>query len=321
MERYHILGSSGANVALAVPKTASEFASASRASNTKRSYGSDLKSFTTWCIEHGQRSLPADPLVVADYLAHLASIGRKVSTIRRAKAAINTAHRLSGFMPPGRDLRVQEVVQGIARTLGTAPTRKKPLVTKDLVRLLQQLPAGLKGTRDRALLLLGFSAALRRSELVALRVEDLEFVDEGVVVRLRRSKTDQTGSGTAIGVPFGTSRSTCPVRALETWIRDAGLERGPVFRSVSRHGHLGVRALSTNAVAELIKEYVEAAGLNPELYAGHSLRAGFASSAAMAGAEERDIARQTRHRSTEVLRSYIRTATVFERNAATRLGL
>lgn len=309
------------NTAITTPKSAAEYASSSRAAGTKRAYTSCLKAFSKWCIDEGHSSLPATPQTVAAYLAHLASSGRRVSTIRKAKSAIDAAHRLSGHPAPGKHPMCQEVVQGIARELGVAPRQKRPLVTDDLRELLRHLPDGLKGCRDRALLLLGFAGALRRSEIVALQVDDLSFVDAGLRVRIKKSKRDQEGAGVTLGIPFGSLKSTCPVRAVERWLEAAQLSDGPVFRAVSRHEHLGTAALSAKVVARVVKDYAELAGFDPEHFAGHSLRSGFATAAAMAGVEERDIARQTRHRSISVLRGYVRQATVFRDNAASRVGL
>lgn len=301
--------------------TVEDFAEASRSEGTRRAYRASLMTFSAWCIEQGCSSLPAAPEVVARYFTTLAVAGKSLATIRRAKAAIDVAHRRSGFGPPGRDVRVKAVLSGIARQIGKAPEQKAPLVTDDLRRVLQHAGSGLKGLRDRAVLLLGFTSAMRRSELVALEVGDLEFAPEGLVVRVRRSKTDQESKGVLLGVPYGSSPETCPVRAVTAWLEAARIEEGPVFRAVSRHGRVARNALSAAVVGRIVKEHVEATGLEPAAFAAHSLRAGFITSAAQAGVEERDIQRQSRHRSVTVLRGYVRQASVFTHNAAARVGL
>lgn len=307
--------------ALATHKSAADYASASRSAGTRKAYTSALRGFSAWCIREACSSLPATPQTVAVYLAHMATSERRVSTIRKARSAIDAAHRLSGYGRPGRHPMVHEVMQGIARELAVAPVQKRPLITDDLRALLRSIPDGLKGCRDRALLLLGFAGALRRSELVALRLEDVEFVDAGLRIHIRKSKTDQEGRGEVLGIPFGSLVFTCPVRAVEAWLVVAKITRGPVFRAVSRHESLGVAALSGKAVARIVKAHAEAAGLDPKEFAGHSLRSGFVTSAALAGVEEHDIARQSRHKSVSILRAYVRKATVFQGNAAARVGL
>lgn len=301
--------------------TVEDFAEASRSEGTRRAYRASLKAFATWCNEQGCSSLPAAPEMVARYFTSMAVAGKKLATIHRAKAAIDVAHKLSGHAPPCRDVRVQAVLSGIARRIGRAPEQKEPLVTEDLRRVLLHVGSGLKGLRDRAILLLGFASAMRRSELVALTVRDVEFTVEGLLIHVRRSKTDQQGRGTVLGVPCGASPETCPVRALQAWLEAAGIEAGPIFRGVSRHGRLAEKGLSPAVVARVVKEYVEAAGLDPDLFGAHSLRAGFITAAAQAGVEERDIQRQSRHRSVTVLRGYVRQASLFRHNAAAKVGL
>jgi integrase len=217
---------------------------------------------------------------------------------------------------------IRETMKGIRRKHGTAATKKEAAVSaiiRDAMDKLEKLP-GLRPLRNRALLLVGFAAALRRSELVALDVTDLRFVPEGVVLTLRRSKTDAEGRGTEIAIPCGTSERTCPVLTLRAWLEAAGIESGAVFRSVNRHGGLGVR-LSDRDVALAVKQAVEAAGYKPEAYSGHSLRSGFITSAARAGVPEAHIQNQSRHKSLPVLRGYIRRGSLFVDNAAAKVGL
>jgi integrase len=217
--------------------------------------------------------------------------------------------------PPGKSFWSTYTFAGIRRAKGTAPA-----LTEDLRLMVRAMPYSLLGSRDRALLLIGFAGAFRRSELVSLDVEDLAFEREGVVVTLRRSKTDPVGQGRKIGIPLGSGK-TCPVRALERWMEAAGIEEGPLFRPVTRHSHVEDCRLSDKAVALIVKRWAQAVGLDPALYAGHSLRSGLATSAARNGASERSIMNQTGHRSVQMVRRYIREGTVFQENAAAKVGL
>jgi integrase len=211
---------------------------------------------------------------------------------------------------------------GLRRQQGTAPDAKAPLTVADLQAIVREhLPSGLKGQRDRALLLVGFAGAFRRSELVGIDVEHVEFVAEGMVVTLPRSKTDQEGAGRKVGIPFGQNALTCPVGALTAWLEAAHIASGPVFRSVGLGGRVGAGRLADRAVARTVKHYVAAIGRDPRAFSGHSLRAGHATAAALAGCHERDIMRQTGHRSTTMLRRYIREGSLFRSNSAAALGL
>ena len=211
---------------------------------------------------------------------------------------------------------------GIRRSIGTAQVVKAPAVITDLKRMLSKVPNTRVGLRDRALLLLGFASALRRSELVGLNVADLEFSSAGVVVTLRKSKTDQEQSGRRVAIPYGSSAATCPVRSLQAWLETARITGdGPVFRSLDRFQRVQPRRLSDRAVARIVKRRAAAVGLDPERYAGHSLRAGLATSAAAGGASERVIMAQTGHRSTDMVRRYIREGDRWKENAASLAGL
>ena len=181
--------------------------------------------------------------------------------------------------------------------------------------------AGLIGTRDRAVILLGFAGAFRRSEIVGLDAEDCGFSKDGLTITLRRSKTDQSGAGRKVGVPYGSNPETCPVRVLQSWIEQAGITAGPIFRSINRHGHLQPGRMAGIGISRIVKKLAEKAGLDPAKYAGHSLRAGHATSAAMAGASERSIMAQTGHRSVQMVRRYIRDCSLFRENSAGKLGL
>lgn len=296
------------------------FASATRSEATLRAYRSDWADFEQWCQRHGADPLPAAPATVALYVTDLAST-RKPSTITRRMAAISVAHQHVGHPSPTSDVRVREVLRGIRRTLGTAPDAATPATIGDIRTMLAHLPDDLSGLRDCALLLVGFAGALRRSELVGLNVEDLDAREEGIAVTLRRSKTDQEGEGRRIALPYGHDHHTCPVAALKAWLAAAGIESGPVFRSVNRHGQVGQGRLSTAAVAQTIKRAAARAKIDPSHFSGHSLRAGFATTAAAAGASERAIAAQTGHQSMAVLRRYVRHGSLFTDNAVNQVGL
>lgn len=287
----------------------------SQAGATRSGYRSDLAHFTSWCDERSLPSLPAEPATVARYLADLAQAGYAVATLERRLAALSQAHQAAGCDTPTRSLAVRKVFAGIKRRHGTAQQGKAPLLPADLTLLLAELDDSPAGLRDRALLLLGFAGAFRRSELVALEVADLQLRREGLVVTIRRSKTDQEGEGAQLGIPRGRKES-CPVRAVEAWLKASAITEGPLFRPIDRHGNIKPQRLAPFHVARLIKRLADAAGLDPADYGGHSLRAGLATAAAAAGAEERDIMRQTRHKSERMVRKYIRGAKLFDRNAA-----
>lgn len=289
--------------------------------NTRRAYDGDWKNFDTWCAGHNLSSMPASGETVALYVTDQAKT-LKMSTVQRRLSTISMAHQHQGHPSPIGAIEVKRVMQGLRRKLGTAPTKKKPLRVSDLRRLADCLdldrPAGL---RDHALLLIGFVGALRRSELVALQVDDLEDHEHGMVITIKRSKTDQTGQSRRIGIPYGSNPTTCPVRATRRWIAAAELTDGPLWRPINRHGHISDKQLTPQSVALIVKRTVACAGLDPNQFAGHSLRSGFATAAADAGIAERAIMRQTGHRSLPVLRGYIEEGTLFTNNAATQIGL
>jgi site-specific recombinase XerD len=298
---------------------AREFVSQSKAEATKKAYASDWSSFTTWCQSFGFRALPASPETIATYISCLVSHGRKVATIQRSLVSISQAHKMGGFHTPTSDALVREVLKGVRRSLGTAQVQKAPALPDQIKAMLATLPDDLLGVRDRALLLLGFSGGVRRSELVDLDVADIEFTADGLVVTIKKSKADQESLGRKIGIPYGSCPATCPVRSLRTWLDAAGIRRGSVFRPVGRWGHVGDGRLDDRAVARVVKKYASMTGLDPEKYAGHSLRAGLATAAAKAGKSERSIMNQTGHRSVQMVRKYIRDGGLFLENAAAGL--
>ncbi len=290
-----------------------------KADNTVKAYRSDWQHFTAWCAERDLGALPASDNTAALYLSDLAAT-HTAATLTRRVSAISQAHQAAGFETPTKSITVRAVMAGIRRTLGTASHPKSAAVVADVRAMLAALPAGLLGVRDRALLLVGFAGAFRRSELVGLDAEDVEFTSDGAIITLRRSKSDQEGEGRKVAVPFGRSDVTCPVRALGAWIEAGRRTEGALFCQIDRHGNMKGR-LSGKGVALVVKRYATAAGLDPAKYAGHSLRSGLATSAAAAGVNERDIMRQTGHRSVGMVRRYIREGSLFLDNAAAQLGL
>lgn len=295
-----------------------------KSANTRRGYLSDWDHFLGWCRNQGLPDGPPSPEVLALYLTDLART-RKPSTLARRLAAISQYCQAAGCPSPASSIEVRAVMAGIRRKKGTAQVRKKPLLVPDLARAVAMLPDTLLGLRNRALLLIGFAGALRRSELVALRWEEVQTVPLDAAVALKiviaRSKTDQEGEGRAVGIPPGENPATCPVRALEAWREASGLSSGPVFRVIGRAGKVMDEPLSDKAVARVVKQVVAAAGLNPQEFSGHSLRSGLATAAAAAGASERSIMNQTGHRDLKTARTYIRDGSLFRDNAAAKTGL
>jgi integrase len=307
--------------ALARPNAAAQakaYAQAAMAPNTSRAYRTDWADFQGWCDAVPTGALPATPVIVGTYLADRAET-LAVATLERRLAAVATAHRLAGHQLDTRHPAIRDVMRGIRNIHGTAQRGAAPATTVVIKAMVDSCGEGLLGLRDRALLLIGFAGALRRSELVALTWDDLAEEADGLRITIRRSKTDQEGEGQMVGI-LRTGTPTCPVAALQAWREAVQHSDGPVFRSVDRHGWVGT-SLSDRAVALIVKRRAEVAGLDPALFSGHSLRAGLATSAAAAGLEERDIQRQTRHRSVEQLRTYIREGSLFRANVTGGVGL
>jgi integrase len=281
----------------------------SLAENTRRAYLSDLAHFESW-----GGTLPASPETIAAYLAQHAE-SHSVATLVRRLASISKVHQSRGLPNPTRAELVKATIRGIKRSRGTAQCEAKPLLKEDLFVLLDAMGDSLKDARDRALLLIGFAGGFRRSELVGIDRQDIEQVRQGAIIHLRRSKTDQDGVGRKIGIPTGRTR-WCPVAVLDTWLVRSGVSQGAVFRPVDRHGKIGNDRLSGEAVSLIIKALVEAAGIDPGGYSGHSLRAGLATSAAQAGVSSWKIRQQTGHASEAMLARYIRDGELFADNAA-----
>jgi site-specific recombinase XerD len=320
---------------------AGQLARQSRAASTWRAYDSDLRHFQAWCTGRGLSAVPATAATVASYLADLETT-YKPATIRRRLASISVAHQVAGHDSPTADAGVRAVWSGIQRRHGTAPRKVQAVRTQLITRIVPRRDSRRAAdVRDRALLLLGFAGALRRSELVALDVEDVTEDDHGLRVRLRRSKTDQEGASHVVGIPYGSHPVTCPVRAWRAWreylgdwetflnertgnwdLRPVPVETGPAFRPAGPYG-MGIRPgrLSDRGVAEIIKRRALAAGLDPALFSGHSLRSGFATEAYAQGVPELAIMRHGRWRSAATMRGYVEEGSLWNDNAAASLGL
>lgn len=303
-----------------VAEQARELAEASQATATRKAYKSQWKAWTAWCKSFGFDPLPAAPEALALYLTAKNTAGASVSWLAQALAAIGHQHKQANLEPPQGSREVQAVWKGIRRTRGTAPEHQATPIGPVELKAMCQTGEGLGAVRDQALLLIGFAAALRRKELIDLDVEHVQEVDEGLRVLIKRSKTDQEGKGETLGVPYGSDRVTCPVRSYRAWLEASGIKTGALFRGVI-HGKLTEHRLTGNDVARIAKRAADRAGLNLEQVSGHSLRSGFATTAAKAKKPLHTIAKQTRHKSLAVLMGYIRDEELFEDNAASGIGL
>lgn len=283
---------------------------AEKSSNTRRAYAADWADFVTWTERVSCPTLPAAPIDVARYLAHLADAGLKTSTVQRRVASIRAAHKAAGFEPPTNAEGVKAVMRGIRRRLGKRKKKAAPATAELLAAALAKLPEDLRGKRDRALLAIGFAAARRRSELIGFDVEDIERRSRGIVLYLRRSKTDQEGEGETLPVPNG--RILKPVSALDAWLEAAGIASGPIFREVDRHGRVAPQRLSDRSVSRIIKKVLGAAGLEASAFSGHSLRAGFVTDALEHKVDPFKIMKQTGHVKVDTLREYDRRENDFD---------
>ena len=294
---------------------ARQFAHESQAPNTLRAYKADWADFENWCLTNRLDFLPADPRTIGLYLTAL-SDRCKTSTVKRRIASISHVHLSHGYGSPRENSHVKAVLSGIRRTKGASQHGKDPLLKNDLRRMVRALPDNLLGTRDKAILLLGFFSACRRSELVGIEVEDLGFTPRGLILSLRKTKTDQEAEGRQVGVPYAADPNLCPVTSVRGWLEAARIDSEAVFRPVDRHGRVLNKRLSPKAIALVVKRSASAVGLDASRLAAHSLRSGFCTEAALNGVEERLIMKQTGHQTAEVVRGYIREANVFENNGA-----
>ncbi len=296
---------------------AASYARQDRAPATRTAYKSDFAIFRRWCLAREVNAFPATPETVAGFLASEAEAGLAGSTITRRCAAIKYAHKLTGHEPPTNSELVKATLRGIRRVIGAAPKRKAPAIAETARAMMLSAPKGLKGLRDRALISLGFAGAFRRSELVALDVADLEETDDGFRVLLKRSKTDQEGKGEVIAVIRGGA--CCPVKAVKAWLAAAGISEGAIFRPVAKGSRLRPSRLTGKSVCDITKAYADRVGLDGATFGAHSLRSGFLTSAAHRGASVFKMRDVSRHKSMDVLQSYVRDAELFRDHAGAGL--
>ena len=296
----------------------------SKADNTLRAYKSDFKDFGAFCSKHGFNSMPTEPKVVSLYLTHL-SINSKMSTLKRRLVSIGVVHKLKGHYLDTKHPVIIENLMGIKRKKGTMQTGKKPLLINHLKKIIdiiddQRIPK-IKKLRDRTLILVGFGGGFRRTELISINHEDLDFVDEGVKIILVRSKTDQFGEGLIKGLPYFANEKYCPVTSLKNWVYLSNIRTGPIFRRFAKGSILTSHRLTDQSVVLIIKNYLNLAGIENQNFSGHSLRSGFATVAAESGADERSIMAMTGHKSTQMVRRYIREANLFKNNALNKIKI
>ena len=295
------------------------------AKNTVRAYKSDFSDFGVFCAQNGFKSLPSEPKVVSLYLTHLSTKDSKMSTLKRRLVSIGVIHKLKGHYLDTKHPAIIENIMGIKRRKGTFQKAKKPILISSLKKLInvidQQKKEEIKKLRDRSIILIGFSGGFRRNEIVSLDYDDLDFVPEGLKLSIRRSKTDQFGEGFIKALPYFDSSQYCPVVSLKKLLDLSKIRSGPVFRRFSKGSKLSENRLTDQTVALLIKEYLNLAGIDSENFSGHSLRSGFATSAAESGVEERNIMAMTGHKSTEMVRRYIKEANLFKNNALNKIKI
>ena len=297
----------------------------SKSNNTVRAYNSDFKDFGLFCAQNGFKSLPSEPKIVSLYLTYLSTKDAKMSTLKRRLVSIGVIHRLKGHYLDTKHPSIIENIMGIKRRKGSIQLAKKPILISSLKKLInaidEQDKEEIKKFRDRSLILIGFSGGFRRNEIVSLDYADLDFVPEGLKINLRRSKTDQFGEGFTKALPYFDNSQYCPVVSLKKWIKISQIKSGPLFKRFTKGSKLSNNRLTDQTVALLIKKYLKLAGIESQNYSGHSLRSGFATSAAESGAEERSIMAMTGHKSTEMVRRYIKEANLFKNNALNKMKL
>jgi len=295
----------------------------SKASNTLRAYKADLKDFSAFCTNNGLSSMPTEPKILSLYLTHLSATS-KFSTLKRRIASISVIHRMKGHYLDTKHPIIMENLHGIKRVIGTNQKAKKPILINDLKKIVNVIDEYLNHSelkkikksreirnkiRDKALILIGFAGGFRRSEIVNIDYDDVEFVGEGIKIFIKRSKTDQSGEGMVKAIPYFENKTYCPVNSLKNWIEHSKINSGKLF------------VISDKSVSLIIKKYASLAGLDSNKYAGHSLRSGFATSAAEAGAEERNIMAMTGHKTTQMVRRYIQEANLFKNNALNKIKI
>ena len=296
----------------------------SKANNTLRAYKSDFKDFGAFCAKHGFKSLPSEPKIVSIYLTHL-SKDSKISTLRRRLVSISMVHKLKGHYLDTKHPIIIENLMGIKRVKGSIQKGKKPILINHLKSIInvinQQNISEIKKARDKSMVLIGFGGGFRRTELISIDNEDLEFVPEGLKITIKRSKTDQFGEGMTKGLPYFANPEYCPVRNLRKWLEISKIKNGPIFRRFAKGSLITNKRLTDQTVVLLIKKYLNLAGIDNSNYSGHSLRSGFATAAAESGADERSIMAMTGHKTTQMVRRYIKEANIFKNNALNKIKL
>ncbi len=296
----------------------------SKANNTLRAYKSDFRDFGTFCGKHGFKSLPSEPKIISLYMTHL-SKNLKISTLRRRLVSISMVHKLKGHYLDTKHPIIIENLMGIRRLKGSIQKGKKPLLINNLkliINVINELKIDeKKKLRDKSIILIGFGGGFRRNEIISINHEDLEFVPEGLKITVRRSKTDQFGEGMVKGLPYFNNEIYCPVKNLQKWLEISQIKSGPIFRRFAKGLSLTNKRLTDQSVVLLMKEYLNLAGIENKNFAGHSLRSGFATVAAESGADERSIMAMTGHKSTQMVRRYIREANLFKNNALNKIKI
>ena len=297
----------------------------SKANNTVRAYKSDFKDFGLFCAQNGFKALPSDPKIVSLYLTYLSTKDNKMSTLKRRLVSIGVIHKLKGLYLDTKHPSIIENIMGIKRRKGSKQSGKKPILISNLkviIDVIDQIDREeIKKFRDRSIILIGFSGGFRRNEIVSIDYDDLDFMSEGLKINVRRSKTDQFGEGFTKALPYFDSSRYCPVVSLKNWLNISKINSGPVFRRFDKGSRLSENRLTDQTVALLIKQYLNLAGIDNKNYSGHSLRSGFATSAAESGVEERNIMAMTGHKSTEMVRRYIKDANLFKNNALNKIKI
>ena len=297
----------------------------SKANNTLRAYKSDFNDFGIFCAQNGFKSLPSEPKVVSLYLTHLSTKEVKMSTLKRRLVSIGVIHKAKGHYLDTKHPTINENIMGIKRRKGSFQKGKKPILISNLKEIInvidQQYKEEIKKFRDRSIILIGFSGGFRRNEIVSLDYDDLDFVQEGLKINIKKSKTDQFGEGFVKALPYFDNSQYCPVVSLKKWIKISKINSGPLFRRFLKGSKLSEKRLTDQTVALLIKEYLNLTGIDSKNYSGHSLRSGFATSAAESGVEERSIMAMTGHKSTEMVRRYIKEANLFKNNALNKIKI
>ena len=297
----------------------------SKANNTIRAYRSDFSDFGAFCVKNSFKFLPTDPKIVSLYLTHLSIKDAKMSTLRRRLVAIGMIHKLKGHYLDTKHPIIIENIMGISRKKGNYQRGKKPILInqlKEIVNVIdKEKTEEIKKIRDKTIILIGFAGGFRRTELVSIDYEDLEFVPEGVKIIIRRSKTDQFGEGMIKGLPYFSNQIYCPVLHLKKWLEISNIKSGAIFRKFNKGFSLSDNRLTDQTVALLLKKYLGVAGIENKNYSGHSLRSGFATVSAESGADERSIMAMTGHKTTQMVRRYIKEANLFKNNALNKIKI